>query len=247
MKTWNCLISSAIAALCLAPSMTLAQQAASTASTIFTEVSRKQINRGDHTETYVLVKPPILAKAPPPTAPTSPTAEQLATAARQANKPNVSLTLTGIVYQGPPIITELSWTNDAGDKHYRAYSNIDFRVFTQMSVIETDDMVFQWFPFISACDGQPDTSAHAAALKQLSSGVNKADYAMEGTTADIKANATVLDALDYLHAFYQANQAQLQADYQKLQAANDALLLQQQNAPKPSPTIYFWPMNGMKP
>jgi hypothetical protein len=247
MKSWNCLITSAIAALSLAPSMAPAQQVAPTASTNFTEVSRKQINRGDHTDTYVLVKPPILAKAPPSQAPTPPTKDQLATAARQASKPSVGLTLTGIVYLGAQPITELTWTNDAGDKHYRAYSNIDFRVFTQMSVIETDDMVFQWFPFISASDGQPDLTAHATALRQLSAAGNKADYVMEGTTADIKANANVLDALDYLHATYQVNKTQLLAAYQKLQADNAAQLLQAENAPKPNATIYYWPRAGTKP
>jgi len=204
------------------------------------------VNHGDHTETYVLVKPPQLAKAPPLPSPAALTADEQAVVARRANKTYESLTLIGTVYLGNNTITELTWTTDDGKQH-RAFSNVDFRVFTQMTDIETNTAVIQWFPMITASDGAPDSTLHGAALKQLNGKGVQANYIVEGESLSSATLGAAFDALDYLHAYYQANRAALISAYQKRMTDDAARELQAQNAPKPSPTIYFWPIQPKKP
>ena len=211
----------------------------------YVEITRQVRQFSDHTETYIKVQPPKLAKAPPPAPLPAPTADDLARQKRWASKTNDFLTMTAVVHLGKQTFTELSWTLD--DKTYHALSNIDFRLFSQVTMIETDDMVISWYGFVYSDDGAPDATAHADALRQLTTKGAKPDYVFEGKAADLKANATALEALDYFHAQYQFNGAKLLAASQKLQAENEARMSAEQKAPKPSPTIYYWPMPSTKP
>ena len=211
----------------------------------YVEITRQVRQFKDHTETYIRIQPPKLAKPPPSAPPPAPTADDLARLKRWAAKTNDNITMTAVVHLGKQTLTELSWMID--EKTYHALSNVDFRLFSQVTTIETDDMVISWYGFVYSDDGALDAAAHADALRQLTAKGAKPDYVFEGKAADLKANTTALEALDYFHAQYKFNQDKLMAAYQKLQAENEARLSAEQKAPKPSPTIYYWPMTSTKP
>jgi hypothetical protein len=209
----------------------------------FSEISRREITVGDHKMTLIRVRPPVLDKAPPPPAPPAPTPDQKAAEERMAKKDFASLNLTATVYLGKPTITELRWRDEAGEKEFQAWSNIDFRYLTQLSSFETPTTVYQWFPFVDAYTLADFPAGEKPPIpKGLKLGGKGVDYVVNLTAKDLAAQETTLAGLDYLHAYYQLNYAKLKAAYEKMQAENDVrereLML---NPPKtPDTTIRFW-------
>lgn len=210
----------------------------------YTEIARKVKQFADHTVTIIKVQPPTLPAAPAPKPAPEPTEAERAMIARRATKTFETLTVTATVFIGTKrTVTELTWTID--EKKYRAFSNADFRLLTQLVDIETDTSVFSWFPFVSAVEGEPDTT-NAAALNQLAASGSKVDYVMEGDEQAKKANATTFDALDYLHAHYQVNQAELMTAWLKREAEAEENERKRAETPPPSPVIRYWPTPAKK-
>jgi len=209
----------------------------------FSEISRREVTVGDHKMTLIRVRPPVLPKAPPPLAPPAPTLEQKATEERMATKACATLTLSATVYLGKPTITELRWRDETGEKEYQAWSNIDFRYLTQLSNLETPTTVYQWFPFVDAYTLADFPAGQKPPIpKGLKLGTKGADYVVNLTGKDLDNQEITLAGLDYLHAYYQLNYAELKAGYEKRQAESDArerdLML---NPPKtPDTTIRWW-------
>lgn len=193
--------------------------------------------------TLIRVRPPVLPKAPPPPAPPAPTPDQKAIEKRMATKASASLNLTASVYIGKPTITELRWRDETGEKEYQAWSNIDFRYLTQLPYLETPTTVYQWFPFVDAYTLADFPAGEKPPIpKGLKLGTKGADYVVNLTGKERDSQEITLAGLDYLHAYYQLNYAELKAAYEKMQAENDArrreLML---NPPKtPDTTIRFW-------
>ena len=225
-----------------ATALTASTAAAAPPAVPYVEIARKVRQLSDHTETISRVQPPTLAKVPPPAPPPPLSADDLARQKRWAAKTNDTSIMTAVVHLGKQTRTELSWTLDG--KTYHALSNVDFRLFSLAATLETDDMVISWYGFVSADDGEPDATTHAEALRQLAAKGAKPDYVFEGKAADLKANATALEALDYFHAAYQHQQAQLTADFNQRQADEQARQQLAAKTPPPSPVIRFWSDSG---
>ena len=223
----------------------------------FTEISRREVTVGDHKMTLIRVRPPALPKAPPALpkappplpAPPAPTADQIATEERMAKKSFASLNLTATVYLGKQTITELRWRDETGEKEYQAWSNIDFRYLTQLPYLETPTTLYSWFPFVYE---ESLADLPAGVKSPLPKGLNLrakgADYVVNLTGKDLVSQEITLAGLDYLHAFYQLNYAELKAGYEKRQAdasAEENRLAR--NPPKKADTVtYFWPIQSSR-
>lgn len=202
-----------------------------------TVLARKVENHGDHTVTFVRVKSVTLPKAPPLPVSPAPTVEEQATAARRANKSYESISITANVYLGARSVTELSWTDDDGHK-YRAVSNIDFRLVTQLADVETEHSVYLWFPFVFPADGEAPAGDVAEIAAKLDP--RRADYIFLGSVDEQKAAVKATELLDYLHAYAQLNDIKLRADLAKREADDQAAEEKRKKATPPSPVITFW-------
>jgi hypothetical protein len=216
----------------------------------FTEVTRKEVRLGDHTVTLIRVRPPALPKVvPAPTAASRPlTAEEKAYEERVAKKAYATLSLSATVYLGGPApVTELRWRNESGDIEYRAWSNVDFRYLTQLTQLETDSTVYAWFPFVADCDlaGLP-ADEKPALPAGLDFSRTEAEYVVEARADGLQGQETTLAGLDYLHAYYQLNYADLKADYEKREALNaaEAETLRKNPPRTPDATLRFWPVKS---
>jgi hypothetical protein len=227
--------------VCLA--IPVAMKASTPPERQFSEISRREVTVGDHKMTLIRVRPPVLDKAPPPPAPPAPTPEQQATEERLAKKDFATLNLTATIYIGKPTITELRWRDEAGEKEYQAWSNVDFRYLTQLSSFETPTTVYQWFPFLEAYTLADFPAGEKPPIpKGLKLGGKGVDYVVNLTAKDLAAQETTLAGLDYLHAYYQLHYKELKAAYEKTEVENAArekeLLL---HPPKtPDTTIRWW-------
>lgn len=212
-----------------------------------TELSRKVVDLGTHKITYIRVTPPRIPQSPaapiPAPAPLSP--EQVARYERRAVKVHATLSVTGIVYVGTPgvpTVTELSWSDEAG-RRFRCWSNADFRLLTQLNDIETETHVFMWFPFISEIPlSEVPPADRPAGLSLFTAADTAPEYFFEGTDADMAAAASTLAGLDYLHALYEINRAQLAQDYaRRVAEAKEQAEALAKNPPKPADSvIHFW-------
>ena len=95
---------------------------------------------GDHQITIVRIAAPSLPVPSLPTAPVPSAADQLADQ-RRAGKTFVQVGFSATVFPG--IMTELNWQHDG--RAYRAYSNVDFRLLSDVPVVETADTVYSVF------------------------------------------------------------------------------------------------------
>jgi hypothetical protein len=216
----------------------------------FSEISRREVTVGDHKMTLIRVRPPALPKAPPPLpAPPAPTADQIATEQRMAQKAFASLNLTATVYLGKPTITELRWRDETGEKEFKAWSNIDFRYLTQLPYLETPTTVYLWFPIVDAYTLADFPAGEKPPIpKGLKLGGKGADYVVNLTAKDLAAQETTLAGLDYLHAYYQLNASALKSDYEKrLADASAEEIRLARNPPKKADTVtYFWPIQSSR-
>ena len=215
----------------------------------FAEVTRKAFNLGDHKFTLIRVRKPNLPLLPAPSAPPPLTADQQATAARLSKKAYAELNLTATVYLGTPTVTELRWRDDTGTTEYRAWSNADFRTLAQLPFIETTDTVYQLQPLMLVLAYAP-SDFPAGQKPPIPDGLNlsttEAEYVVDSSGKDWASQETTLAGLDYLHAYYQVNYADLKAAYEKAQTASDAQekALREHPPVKPDTTLRFWPIQS---
>jgi hypothetical protein len=232
--------------LCAGFAVVAGARVVTAADIVYTEVARKEVRLGDHTVTLIRVRPPALPKVTcaPAAAPRPLTAEEKAYEERMAKKAYATLGLSATVYLGGPApVTGLRWRNESGDIEYRAWSNVDFRYLTQLTQLETDSTVYSWFPFVSDCElaGMPDDEKSL-----LPTGLNfsrtEAEYVVEAHAGGLRGEETTLAGLDYLHAYYQLNYADLKADYEKREALNaaEAEKLRKNPPCTPDATLRFW-------
>ena len=198
--------------------------------------------------TFVRIRPPTFAPAPPPPvriAP-EPTAEELVAEARRAAKEQRTIGLTAITYAGTPVVTELSWTRQEDGRRFVAYSPVDFTHLTQLQEIETSSAVYLYFPFVSPGDPAQLAPGVREALAATASTEADADsppsYLFLGDEAEVAAEANTLELLDTLHAIWHLRSAELIADTARREA--EAAERERQTAieaarPKHH-TIYFW-------
>ena len=216
----------------------------------FTEVSRKIASGKDHKITLVRVRAPIFPKPQP--APLVPlTADQQATADRLAKKAYVFLNLTATVYLGAHPVTEIRWRDDTGTTEYRAWSNVDFRYFSQLPRIETETTVYDWQPLM-LIEAYAPSDFPPGQKPPIPDGLNlsttQADYVVDASDKNVDSQETTLSGLDTLHAYYQLHYAELKTAYEKAQAASDAQEKQLRLHPPKTPdtTTYFWPVESRR-
>jgi hypothetical protein len=220
-----------------------ARSDAQIAPVVYSELSRKVVDYGDHKVSLVRIRPPNLPKAPLPPPSPVPTAEEQATAERYAKKGYAMLSVTATVYRGNPTITELTWRDDSGENEYRAWSNADFRYLTQLPSLETETMVYCWFPFIFEYDLSDWPADQKSPIPRgLKFSRTAAEYYVDERAKALKDQEVTLAGLDYLHAYYQIHYKELKADYEKREAENEAREKElRKNPPKtPDTIIHFW-------
>ena len=203
-------------------------------------LARSTVKLPDRVITFIRIRPPVFSAQPavPPPAPVEPSAEEVLAQLRRDAKPFVQLGVRATVYAGSPAITELSWDSEDG-RHFRAFSSVDFTHLTQITELEVPNTVYEWSLFVS--DGDPAGLPSGVGEALIANGT-AAQYLFEGSEADAAANQSTLQALDYLHAFFELHKTELvaataqraaEAAEQERQAAIKAALPKDQ-------TIYFW-------
>lgn len=218
----------------------------------FTELSRKVVQKDGHTLTLIRVRPPVLPP-PPQIEPTrEPTPEELADMLEAEQKRYVSLGVSVTVYlrDGKPPISELRWRDADGNLTYKAWSNVDFRYMTQLHHLETDEVVYSWFPFVDAWNlaELPDDHPNPIPADVTFPAAGPAEYLLDSRTVESETEKDVLAGLDYLHAYYQLNFPRLKEIHEKLWAENAAREKELRDNPpvRPDTDIHFWPVKSGK-
>lgn len=214
----------------------------------FVEVSaRKVIDFGNHTATYVRVRPPVLPKVPPPAPPAPLSEAERARLDELSEKNHVTLNVSATVYllAGSRVVTELRWRDDeTGELTYRAYSNADFRYLTQLCNLETETTVYLWFPFVEVCDLNDWPVDQSYPLpSDIDLSPTESEYLVDARVNDRADQKLTLAGLDFLHAYYQLHHAELKADHER-RVAESARREQElrENPPKQANTVLrFWP------
>jgi hypothetical protein len=216
----------------------------------FTEVIRKEVRFGDYTMTLVRVRPPVLPDVPvtPPPPPRSLTAEEKAYEERVAKKAYATLNVSAAVYLGGKNpVTALRWCDATGKTEFRAWSNIDFRYLTQISMIETETTIYSWFPFLEIYDLAEWPADQKSPLPPgLVLAAGEPAYFVDSPVAKLNEEEATLAGLDYLHAYYQLHYAELKADHERREVLNAAEAKKlRENPPRtPDATFRFWPIKS---
>jgi hypothetical protein len=215
-----------------------------------TELARKIVDRGTHKVIFIRITPLKLPALPTPpvAAITQPSPEQLAAEEVRAAKIYEQLAATVTVYPGSgerPTVSDLTWWHDG--KRYQAWSNIDFRLLTQLPELETETHIFSWFPFVS--EGSVEeipVSDRPAGLSLFTLADTAPQYYLEGSVEEITPIEGTLHGLDYLHAYYQLHHSRLALEYAERLAAFAAQEAElAKNPPRPVDTvIHFWKANA---
>lgn len=214
----------------------------------FSEVTRKVVQLDGHQATFIRVRPPILPLPPTPRAAPEPTSKEIVAAEAYAEKPYVSLTLSATVYiGGKSPVTELRWRDETGKIEHRAYSNADFRYLLQLTMLETETTVYSWFPFLDVLDLTQWPSDQKSPLPPgLVFTTSEPEYLVDSVASTLAQEETTLAGLDYLHAYYSLNYADLKADYENRELLSAAAEKQLRKHPPETPdtTLYFWPIKS---
>jgi len=167
-------------------------------------LGRSTVKLPDRRVTYIKIRPPAIPaqSVTPPLPPAAkPSPEEVLAELRREAKPQIQLGIGATVYAGSPTVTELSWQLPDG-RRFRAFSSVDFHHLTQLGHLETETTVYGWFPFFYNGDSADLPSGVREALTANSS---DPQYLFEGTEADAVASKSTLQALDYLHVYFELN------------------------------------------
>ena len=197
-------------------------------------LAQRSVALRDHKMTMVRIRRPHLQSSVP-TPPVLPSVEEQATEARRATKTACFASFTATIYPGP--VTELCW--QAGERTFRAYSNIDFRTLDTVSEIETDSAVVSWF--CMPMDGGDDTLP-ASLRQRLALSARSAEYVVDATEAEMDASPEAFVVLDAIHAYFDAHRRQLVAEHAQRLAMAEARAAELAAHPPaiPDTTVYFW-------
>jgi hypothetical protein len=204
-------------------------------------ISRSTIQLADRTVTYIRIRPPALPILTSPATISTPMesgAEDRLAELRQAAKPRINIGLGVTVYEGDPVITELTWSAKDG-RSFRAFSSVDFTHLSQITELETDSTIYGFFPYFGA--GVPSELPNGM-REALTANRAQPHYLFEGNEADATAAESTLHALDYLHAYFELNRSELitATAQRKADAAERARLAAIKAAQPKNQTIYFW-------
>lgn len=210
------------------------------------QLGRKVVNLGTHKVTYIRITPPRLPATPvaPPASVVRSTPEQISADEARAAKTYAQLSVSVTVYPATadtPTVADLSWWHEG--KRYQAWSNVDFRLLTQMREIETATHIFSWFPFVGEGSvEQLPGSSRPAGFSLFTKADTFPQYYFEGGDDDMAAVADTLAGLDYVHAYYQLHRERLAAEMaQRVTDAAARKAESAKNPPKPvDTTIHFW-------
>lgn len=213
-----------------------------------TELTRKVVDLGTHKVTYIRITPPQLPVIPQPPPPpvVQPTPEQIAAEEARAAKTYEHLSVSVTVYVGSgniPTVSDLNWWHEG--KRYQAWSNVDFRLLSQVNHLETPTHIFGWYPFTGQGSVEEiPAEQRPAGFSLFTTADTTPHYFVEGTEEDLEAVAGTLAGLDYFHAYYQLHREKLASEYAKRMAEAEAHAAElAKNPPKPvNTTIHFWKM-----
>lgn len=214
--------------------------ATNTPPVIFKTIYQSKFNLGNRSVFFNIVEPPVLPARPVPTPAPQPvlTPEQEQAELLREQKEWKSLCFEATVYSHR--VTEIKWGNQG---QYRVYSNIDFCHFSHLMEVETDTTVFSVFYFLfdQTWEADPDIAARLPASSAFPQGTFS--YIVDKTCTPL---AEDLAWLNSIHKYYNANSAQLAADYNKRVAEWRAKeLWNQANPPIPQNTVMnFWPIKS---
>jgi hypothetical protein len=143
----------------------------------------------------------------------------------------------------PGTMTELSWQHDG--LNFRAYSNVDFRLLSNVPEVETADAVYSFFFVPDLADLTTATAEEKSAAK-LKFSPDHAQYVLVNPVTDLKPDDLTLPAIAALLTYYDRNQAGLLADYARREAASAASERQLRAHPPVTPdgTVFFWSIKG---
>lgn len=204
--------------------------------------ARRTVSRGDHKMTLVYIDAPRLPAPVAPPRKVKPSAQELAAQAealevetRRATKVWGFASLGATVYPGP--ITELNW--QSGERTFRAYSTIDFRVLGCLSEIETDSAVLSWFCIAS--EGDPE-GISLDLRRRLNLKSRTAEYVVDATEEEMAAAPEAFAVLDAIHAYFDDHRRELIAAHQKREAEAEARAAELLLHPPitPDTTVHFW-------
>lgn len=201
-------------------------------------VVRRSVVMDDHQVTFVRIQPPKFQPSAPVPQPL-PSASALKAEARRAAKAADFASLMATVYPGP--VTEISW--QSGERSFRAYSNIDFRILDSLSEIETASAVLSWFCIPVPGD---DNALPATLRKRLNLSSKNAEYVVDATEEEMEANPEAFAVLDAIHDYFDAHRRELVDAHAKRLAADEARSADLLAHPPVSPdtTVYIWSLNN---
>jgi hypothetical protein len=210
------------------------------------ELSRKTVDLGTHTATYIRIAPPALPTLPADVAlpaAAAPSAEEAAAEAARAAKTQVELSPSCTVYVnvGHPTITELIWWSEG--RRRRAWSNVNFLHLTRSKALETSTHVVWWAPMVSESSVEGISTAELPAGFSLFTSADTAPvYFFEGDESDMATEADTLFALDLLHAYYELHRERLAAEHAQIAAEAAARAAELESNPPipPDTVIHFW-------
>ena len=210
-------------------------------------LAQKRIDLGGRTLILNRVAPMALPKKPaePPAAKPLSEAEQQAEIRRAEKKVEV-LFLTAAVHEDG--VSELRPMSEAAGG--RAFSNIDFRYFTGVGEIETDETVYTLLLGVEAVAGDKEPAEKAAkdqarsvpALSEFSTA--RSEYRVDESAPLPEAT---LHALDALHVYFDARKAALIKGYQEREAARlerERILKEHPPAPADAVVNYWFEGGG---
>lgn len=233
---------------CVLPS--LIAETANLQGTPVEVLSRSIVTLPNGSVTFIRIRPPVLPPKPippppPPETPLSP--EDQAALEREELKIYDTLSVTATVYthaDGTVAVTELTWRDE--ERSFRAWSTADFRLLRQLRDISLETHRFQWFPFIDSMPlAEVPTGQQPFGLQLFPSAPEPdalPEYCFEGTEAEAASVAPALAALDWLHAHYYLNKAELALDLARREAEGAAQAIKAaEDAKRPRhQQIYFW-------
>lgn len=198
-------------------------------------LEQRKVQRDGRTMTYNRITPPQMPSVTPPAADT---AEAPALAASRNGKAHGQLLVGATVFNDG--VTEIHWTTSATGKRHVAYSNIDFNLIAGLGAFETVDTVYSMILAIGNATRADARDCLTPARTEFP--VDLSIYFVPADDTFTEADNATLNALDALHAYYDANRTALQQAYVEREAkrlAREQWNREHPPAPKDE-VLYIW-------